>query len=516
MRVRTRLLLAVGAVVIVSLGVIFLQTAAFMKELVMGMAERQARMLASQVLLTRQWVADHNGLFFSKAPGVEPNPFLTEPEMVDAAGRRYVLRNPAMVTRELSEYAAKAGFGRFRVASLAPVNPANAPDPFERQALERTAAGAQEVIGIEAGDQGRTLRYLTPLMVEEPCLECHRRHGYRLGDVKGGLSLAIPLAWADEAIAGNNRRLLAMGAASVLLVGLTIFGVVDLLVGRRLALLARAMERFPEQDPAVQLPTGSDEVGSLAACFQRLAGRLAAAQEELGRARERLFRNEKLAALGRLAAGVAHEINNPLGGMRNCVQSLQEAPEDRELAARYLPLLDKGLRQIGGIVRQLLNFGRTEPLRRRAVVVDELVRESLLLLGHQLKKGIEVRLDLAAGSPYPLDVEAVKQVLVNIAVNAIQAMPDGGTLAIETRLHDRGLTLTVTDSGAGISPADLPRIFDPFFTTKEVGQGTGLGLALSHSLVQRLGGSISVTSTLGQGSRFVVELPPPASGEAGS
>lgn len=507
MRLRTKLSILVIIIVILSFGITFYRTSSFQNELVIGQTERQARMLAQQILLTRQWVADHNGIFVIKKPGVDSNPFLKDSDIQDKAGQTYVKRNPAMVTRELSEYASEAGFCQFRVTSLRPVNPDNTPDEFERQALLEFNKGRTELIGIVNTREGRLLRYMLPLQVEESCLVCHARHGYHVGDIRGALSLKIPIAWADNAINANNRLLLFIGAITILVTAMTIYLLIDLLVVRRLALLSKAISNFPAQKISSQaLPSGNDEIGELADNFSKLGDRLLTSQTELQKTREQMFQHEKMAAIGQLSAGIAHEVNNPLGGMRNCVKSLQEDPENAERRVRYLDLIDKGLQRIGQIVSQLLNFSRKEPLRLRRVNIDEVIRECFGLLDYQLKN-IDLSFDLNLTTPHLVDAGALKQALLNIGLNGAQSMPDGGALTVSSRETDEQIILAITDTGMGIESGDIDHIFEPFFTTKIQGEGTGLGLSVSFSLIKRMAGNISVESVKNEGTTFTIELP---------
>jgi len=497
----------ISAVIIVSFGITFYRTSSFQKDLVLEQAARQARTIHQQILLTRRWVSDHNGLFFLKTDRAKANPFLEDKEILDVEGRHYVKRNPAMVTRELSEYANRDGHFYYRVTTLQPMNPANAPDTFERKSLELFEQGIKEVIEIHTDSTGKTLHYMAPLLVEESCKECHHEKEYVPGDIRGGLSIAIPVNWAFENVSKNNRMLLGIWFITILVVGITIFMMIDSMVVRRLATLARAMDRLPQDDTLInKLPVNDDEVGKLSLKLKELYSRLLASQQELDTSREQVFQGEKLAALGRLTAGIAHEINNPLGGMQNCIKSMQESPDDREQNQRYLELLSKGLKRIGDTVRQLLNFGRKEPLRLRSVQVDDLIRECFSLLEYGLKK-IDLDLDLNLNLPLNVDVESLKQVIVNIGLNAIQAMPDGGHLTVESRQTDEGLLVKISDTGIGMDEEHIHKIFDPFYTTKDVGEGTGLGLFVTYSLVQNMNGEITVQSRKDQGTSFEIVLP---------
>ena len=507
MLLRTKIILLISAVVVVSFGITFYRTSEFQQELVLEQAARQARVIHKQILLTRRWVSDHNGLFFLKTEDVKANPFLEDKEIRDEEGRPLVKRNPAMVTRELSEYANREGLFSYRVTTLSPINPVNSPDDFERKSLKLFEQGADEVIEIHADAVGRTLRYMAPLFVEESCKECHHEKDYIPGDTRGGLSISIPINWAFNDIAQNNKMLLGIWFLTILVVGATIFLLVDILVVRRLGLLADAMDHFPEDGNRIKnLVVNEDEVGRLSFKLKELYRRFITSQQELDRTREQVFQGEKLAALGRLTAGIAHEINNPLGGMQNCIKSMQESPDDRELNQRYLELLSKGLKRIGDTVRQLLNFGRREPLQLRSVVVDDLIRECFALLEYGLKN-IELTLDLHLSCSLNVDVEALKQVIVNIGLNGIQAMPQGGKLMVESRATDSGFLIKFTDTGVGMDQEQIQQIFDPFYTTKDIGEGTGLGLSVTYSLVQSMSGIISVESKKNAGTCFQIELP---------
>ena len=497
----------ISAVVIVSFGITFYRTSTFQQDLVLEQAARQARIIHKQILLTRRWVSDHNGLFFLKTERVKANPFLEEMEIFDEQGRSLVKRNPAMVTRELSEYADREGLFSYRVTTLQPLNPANAPDEFERKSLMLFEQGVKEVIGIHTKSNVRTLNYIAPLLVEESCKKCHYEKEYVPGDTRGGLSISIPIDWAFEDIAKNNKKLIDTWLVTILTVGITIFLMIEILVVRRLGMLAKAMDHFPEDDTQIKkLPVSNDEVGKLSLKLKKLCSRLLTSQQELDRSREQVFQGEKLAALGRLTAGIAHEINNPLGGMQNCIKSMQESPDDRELNQRYLELLSKGLKRIGETVSQLLNFGRREPLQLRSVQVDDLIRECFTLLEYGLKN-IELSQDLNLTSPLNVDVEALKQVIVNIGLNSIQAMSDGGKLTVKSRETDTGFQIKITDTGIGMDEEQVQKIFDPFYTTKDVGEGTGLGLFVTYSLVQNMDGNITVASQKGKGTSFQLDFP---------
>ncbi|MBU1564640.1 MAG: DUF3365 domain-containing protein [Proteobacteria bacterium] len=504
---RTKFIIFIGAIISAFYLFMLYRTAVFDEKMILKQAEQQARMLYKQILLTRQWAADHNGLFVLEGKGVEANPYLELPEVRDSQGNTFFLRNPAMITRELSVYAKKDGLGHFRVTSLKPVNPQNAPDDFEKAALNAFAEGADEIIDVDNTDLGRVVRFIAPLRVSDSCLGCHARHGYALGDIRGGLSITIPINWAHELIQRNINTLIFIGIASILIVTVALFLMFESLIVRRIHRLSQAMDSFPEDPPEQYLQPAlfKDELDSVSSSFVLFCDRLKKSQDELLKTKAQTHLSEKMASLGILTAGIAHEVNNPLGGMLNCVKSLRENPGDRELVERYLPLLDKGLRQIEMIMRQLLNFGRTEPLNNRKVGLQVLFDECIVLLSYKLKN-IQLETSINVAKEYLLDAEALKQIIINIGLNAIQAMPEGGKLSIRCHESADQLVLVFQDTGIGISTENMPHIFDPFFTTKGVGEGTGLGLAVTYSLVQRMNGKIAVDSSPGKGTTFTITL----------
>lgn len=224
---------------------------------------------------------------------------------------------------------------------------------------------------------------------------------------------------------------------------------------------------------------------------------------------EQMMRTEKLAAVGQLSMGVAHEINNPLSGMLNCVRTLSEEGENETLRERYLDLLEKGLKRIESVVKQLLGFSKEQKFEFAPYNIDDLVMDTLRLIEHKIEKeNIKLHLSLDCKTrKYLLPVNHLQQVVLNIVINAIQAMPQGGNLTLKSYENKKHSFVEISDTGDGIPRENLKRIFDPFFTTKDVGMGTGLGLYLSYGIIKRIGGDIEVESEAGRGSTFRLIIP---------
>ena len=258
-----------------------------------------------------------------------------------------------------------------------------------------------------------------------------------------------------------------------------------------------------------------DWANSLEAKVEERTADLRAANQKLEQTTERLIMSEKLAAVGEITASVAHEINNPIAviqGNLDVARSL--LAENAQAVDTEFRLIDDQVYRIGAIVSKLLQFARPDEYSGAANVISpaEVVRDCLVLTRHQIEaNGIETQVEIASDHRVLMARTELQQVMVNLILNAVHAMPGGGVLRFRVRdegvVPDALVAIEVEDSGTGIPPETLRRIFDPFFTTKQA-QGTGLGLSISQTLVSRAGGRIEVHSETGQGSRFTIFLPP--------
>ncbi|HEY7128747.1 MAG TPA: PAS domain S-box protein [Nitrospira sp.] len=225
---------------------------------------------------------------------------------------------------------------------------------------------------------------------------------------------------------------------------------------------------------------------------------------------EQQIRNsEKLASVGKLAAGVAHEINNPLAGILNCLYNLRKGALSPARQEEYWVSMEDGVRRVQKIVRQLLDFSQQHEPEFSATDINQIVDRVLVLTTHLFAPNL-IRLERLLGPALPslmIDRHMIEQVLMNLILNAVQAMKGGGVLTIRTTVAEGVCRVEVGDTGSGIPPAVLPRIFDPFFTTKSEGEGTGLGLSVSLGIAERHGGKILVESEVGKGTTFILCLP---------
>ena len=320
----------------------------------------------------------------------------------------------------------------------------------------------------------------------------------------------------DDLAMGTLATFAMVTFGSLLVVGVVGWKLADT-ISRPARALARASQavaggNFSETVP---VPTrASDEIATLTRTFNAMAESLRERDEQLKeRTRLQLTRSERLAAVGRLAAGVAHEINNPLtGALTFSHMLLRDIPDDSQQKEDVQTIIDATTR-CRDIIRGLLNFSRQNEPRKRLSSLNDVLQEALNLTRNQahLNK-VAIMEEIDPDLPHlVIDPHQIQEVAVNVILNAIDAMPDGGTLTVSTRTteHNSGkwAEFEISDTGCGIPPEDLEHLFDPFFTTKLPGKGTGLGLAISYGIVAEHGAEIKVSSKVDRGTTVTVRLP---------
>lgn len=368
-------------------------------------------------------------------------------------------------------------------------------DRLEIQARART---------FKAPDGTRVLGLINPIPNEPSCwtAACHAHSPKQ--SLLGVLDVNVSLAEVDREI-GRSRTLIAASAVLAIVAGgLILWWLNRSLVVRPVAALVEGTRRVGEGDLTTTIPvSGRHELGQLAGAFNAMTQRLAETQGQLAQA-------DKLASVGRLAAGVAHEINNPLTGVLSYASLLRKRLAGDAEAAEDLDVIVRETVRCRGIIRGLLDFARPTPPARKPVDLNEVVRRSVSVVMTQLSLNqVQLSLDLAGDLPEALaDANQIQQVAVNLLLNAGDAIGEGGgTIRVSTRPGPEGtVEFAVQDNGRGIPAEDLPRIFEPFYTTKG-NHGTGLGLAVSWGIVEAHDGRLEVQSEPGQGTTFTLRIP---------
>ncbi len=383
-------------------------------------------------------------------------------------------------------------------------------------------------------DGTRVLGVITPIENEPACANASC-HAHPAGtQILGVLDTNISLAKVDQGLAHEQREMAAATGVALIAVLFLSWLFICVVVRDPLRELKAGTERIARGDLGHHIAVRSqDEAGELAESFNEMSSRLQVAQaeitawartleervdektRELKQAHQRMLHVEKMATIGKMAAVVAHEINNPLSGIltysrvvkRWIEKNTQATPKQEEMRSS-LDLVASESKRCGDLVHNLLSFSRVSPINLTWCDLNEVIERCIKLVQHKLDiAGIQLNLDLAADlPPAHCDPAQIEQVVLAMVINAIDAMPQEGNLWISTRAVGESMELIIRDDGMGIPEEHMSHIFEPFYTTKESG-GSGLGLAISQNIVERHGGQIEVKSTVGRGTTFNIVLP---------
>ena len=571
----------------------------------LALARSTAAESYSKDMVYRRWSTMHGGVYVPVTPATPPNPDLSdipERDITTPSGRKLTLVNPAYMTRQVHELGRNDSGSRGHITSLNPIRPGSAPDAWERRALEAFERGGKEALALEPLQGVTYLRFMRPLITEAGCLKCHAKQGYKLGDIRGGISVSIPWAPYREKLQ-SQQRLHQLGDGAIWALGMLGLGLgrqrlKKHLTGRKRAekALKGSEEKFrkafylsPDSininrledglyvsvnrgftqilgyteeeiighssteyniwddprdrarliaglkgggtvanlDARLRAKDGSIRHGLMSAAVVQIEGvahiisitrditERKKAGEERARLEAQLRESQKMEALGTLAGGVAHDFNNALATIMGNVELARQDVGPAHPALESLEEIAKAGGRAKALVRQILVFGRRQVLERKVISLAPVVREAASLLRATLPAGIGLDVECAPDAPAVLaDARQIEQVLLNLCSNAwhaLQGKEHPGAIQIrldaEVRAGLRFAVLTVQDQGRGMEEATRARVFEPFFTTKAVDEGTGLGLAVVHSIVKEHGASIEVHSTAGTGTSVVIHFP---------
>ncbi len=393
----------------------------------------------------------------------------------------------------------------------------------------------------------RMLRNVNPIRNGERCNACHDSQDKILGVLVVDTSL-LPL---DEELGTARNRMILFTIIIFLSVALILALLIYVLVDRPIGKLSRVVSNAAEGrlDSRVDIAS-RDELGKLSKGFNMMMDKIAhfnqelqervkvaveecrrfnvelmrvnrhleKANTELKKSQEQIVQSEKLFAVGQLASGVAHEINNPLGSILTYVKlavkkiehySSESNPLDLSQLRKYMATVEEEVNRCKGITRGLLDFSRVKEPEMTVVDVNNILNNALELVEHQLS---DQRINLVKKfgtltSKIVADSHQMQQVFINIILNSLHALSGEGILEITTRKRSKFIEIVFKDSGCGIADEDLSRIFTPFFTTKKVGEGTGLGLSVAYGIIENHGGEIIVKSKTGEGTTVIIILP---------
>ena len=449
-------------------------------------ATEGARNVFRMLTLTRSWNERHGGVYVTEEGATATG----NPKASDLT-----LITPAHMTRLLSEMAVSETGAMFHLTSLKPLRPENVADQWEHDALLAFEKGVSEIVGVQPSPSGELLRYMAPLRVLQPCMACHAHQGYKVGDIRGGISVSQhyePIAKPTE--------------ASVQQAKLT-YGAVFVLVGAMSWLLLELLRRR----------------------WMELGNKIV----ELEEARGVLVQSEKMASLGRMVAGFAHEVNTPVGVAVGAVSQHEETLNRIEQMLTQEEVNEDALREELASLRQggalaLSNLHRAAKLVQsfkrtsidqssdelRTFDIKDLIVDVLFTLHNVLKRlPIEVQVECEQAIYIHGAPGLLEQLLTNLVMNAVQHAFDNGKrsgiLRISAAKEGDMLHLACIDNGAGMQPNQVARVFEPFYTTRRSEGGSGLGLYICYNIVhEQLDGSIECESSPGAGCRFDIRFSP--------
>lgn len=559
----------------------------------------------------RYWGTALGGVYVPITSTTPPNPILSmlkERDIVTPSGKHLTLMNPEYMVRHMNETFSELYGVSGHITSLKPLRPENGPDQWEEKALQSFEDGNKEMIEITKDDEGDPIiRLMEPLFVKGGCLKCHGHQGYKIGDIRGGVGISLPI---DNLTIHSDRQLLLHGVSLVILwlIGCIVISLGSQRLKRQtLELAVSNIELFNEIEERKKTEILLQKEITFTAAVQDTAGALIMVLDTDGKIirfnktcekisghplkeaqgqyfwdlllpeserantkrqfkevmktettyhyattlltkgkqtriiewanttfwnptgdieyvistgiditkaqqlQSQLLQAEKLTAVGKLSASIAHEINNPLFGIRNVLERLKEKANLNEDNADFAHLAIQECDRIKNLIVDLQGFNRPTSGVMTPVNINNILGNMLLLSKKEMEnKNIKVDTYLCTElCNIQAITDQIKQVILNLLNNAIEAMPNGGTITITTAKSSdqKTVNLTIADTGAGINKKDLEHIFEPFFTTKSAVKGTGLGLSVSYGIMKRHGGEIFVKSTPKQGTQFTISLP---------
>ena len=507
MRLTAKLILSVTVVTIV---IVFITTNLFwvsQKQIILQQAHVQAKTLFEMLVVTRQWVAEN---------------------------RDEIKPVPAVATKMLSEYAATMTDFRFHITSDMLINPDNFPDEFEKRALKAFRNNEREYSEINTVNDEKYYRYMAPLYVNNACLECHEYQGYMVGDLRGGISVTLPLKSIEASLVQNNRNYYRIGFLSFLGIIITMIFLLKAVVLKNIDRVTSAASSYKTGDFSreVKVNTG-DEIQELAEAFEvmrlsilenedhlkdeltKLAKKYSSVLKELEE------RNDELSTINLFKTDIidslSHELRTPLTKIMAYSNLLiqQGADCDDETKEKSLDAINRSAKLLNSLFNEIITLSRLDsnqhPYHFIPVEIKSMIEDVVNLLEKDITdKELKVTIDVPDNSFMCVDGESFKHVINNLISNAVKFNDKGGSIDIIYWENDTHKMLDFKDTGAGIPKDEIDKIFGRFYRGSNVKakfQGTGLGLSIVNRIVEGHRGDLTVDSVEDDGAKFTVYIP---------
>jgi signal transduction histidine kinase len=509
----SKFVIGVAVVLTIAMGVTLYVIDRNHQKLVMEQVELQAKALFKQIVLTRKWIADHGGIFVENVPWKEPSPYLKKPEILDVEGKKYVRQSPAMVTKELSSYAREEGLYWFHITSLKLVNPENAPDDFERTALtDFESAGTKEVAKVVKNESNYYYRYIAPLYIEESCLTCHSDQGYKIGDVRGAISISVPMDSAFAMITSERRGMFLSSIVTIGILMMVLYVMMKELVLRPVNQLKESIEDFSHgKNTQTALIHTGDELEDLSNSFVQMSQTLtdyhAGLENKIKQATRNLEQaNALLLELNEkksdFIAKISHELRTPMTSIKGAMDyiSAKISREGRggEEIMEFLDVIknnaDRLIRMVGDtLVIERIESGMFD-LHYSHVEMLSLIKEVVISFQSE-SSGKDITFKITANPKVLVDADEdrIRQVLINLISNSLTYSPNNSEIHIAVTDSEKTVMVSIQDWGPRIPVEVQEKIFDKFYTIGKR-HGTGLGLAICKGIIEAHKGEIKVSN----------------------
>lgn len=475
------------------------------------MAETAARIYFQQVEMTREWNAMQGGVYVPITDKNQPNQFLKTPDrdVETTTGLMLTKVNPAYMTRQMAELTQTKNNIQFHITSKKLLRAENKPDSWEDASLTKFEKGDTEAFEHIVTDTSNNFRFIRSLKIKTSCMNCHAEQGYKIGDVRGGISITVPYATYDKILAKHNLQ-------SVILHGLIfIIGLGALLLFYNM--YCKQLMVILDKSNILQIEVNERVAAEeeLRMLNEMLAEKVKEGVEENRKKDEMLILQSRQAAMGEMINNIAHQWRQPLNTLNLLVFDMIEAYKYKELDGKYL---DRQTAEMKGLITYMSdtiddfrNFFKPNKSVEE-VSIKELIEKTLTLVNASfLNNKIEIDFEIIEDKVILGHPNELGQVLINILNNAKDALLENKIefpkIHVALIMENKWIILSICDNAGGVKDEIIDKIFDPYFSTKEQGRGMGIGLFMSKSIIERNMNGKLIVENVGTGACFKIYLP---------